>query len=593
MKKFLCVFALVFCVVLGGSSVQAQNTQNFEIDSFEADYYLSKDAEGVSRLKVREEITAVFPDYNQNHGIERAIPSTYKSNNLNLQVESVKKVDGMLWNYTTYDQNNNLIVRIGDADKYVLGEQTYIIEYSLRDVITFYDDHEEWFWDVNGDQWQQPFGSVVARIHLTPELAKAQSKISECFAGLYGASTGNCSVNSGTAEEGAVIAVASTEYFHGGENLSFVLGFEEGTFTKYQPNPFLVALALFSVFTAVFILPIVTFIVMYKKWKKIGNDPKGKGIIVAQYFPQAGMNPLLANVILTEKLETKAVSATILDLCVRGYVKLYEVKNKKQPRYELEFTKEAGALSLEEQSVVNMMFNGTGKANIGEKIDLTAKKNKLHSAFMKLKKLVYDQVVSGSYYAKNPEKARTSYGGWAMLLIIAGLACFFLFSPWLIPLAIGLLASGLITLIFSHYMPAKTVKGVEAKEYLEGLKIYMNLAEKDRIKFLQGPDTAEKINVGDSKQMVKLYERLLPYAMLFGIEKEWAKQFAGLYGEGESPNWYVGRGAFNAAVFSSAIAGFNSVSAGSFTAPSSSGSSGFSGGGFSGGGGGGGGGGGW
>jgi len=81
--------------------------------------------------------------------------------------------------------------------------------------------------------------------------------------------------------------------------------------------------------------------------------------------------------------------------------------------------------------------------------------------------------------------------------------------------------------------------------------------------------------------------------MLFGIEKQWAKQFAGLYGEGQSPTWYSGHNAFSPVLFASAITSFNSAATTSFSSPSSSGSSGYSGGGFSGGGGGGGGGGGW
>jgi uncharacterized membrane protein YgcG len=89
-----------------------------------------------------------------------------------------------------------------------------------------------------------------------------------------------------------------------------------------------------------------------------------------------------------------------------------------------------------------------------------------------------------------------------------------------------------------------------------------------------------------------LFESLLPYAMLFSLEKDWAKQFQDVYTQ--PPDWYNGNwAAFNAGYLVSSISNFNSVSAVTFTSPSSSGSSGFGGGGFSGGGGGGGGGGGW
>jgi hypothetical protein len=89
-----------------------------------------------------------------------------------------------------------------------------------------------------------------------------------------------------------------------------------------------------------------------------------------------------------------------------------------------------------------------------------------------------------------------------------------------------------------------------------------------------------------------LFEKLLPYAILFGLEKDWAKQFNDIYVS--PPGWYQGDNlnAFNAGYLVGAIGNFNSVAGTTFASPSDSNSSGFSGGG-AGGGGGGGGGGGW
>jgi uncharacterized membrane protein YgcG len=156
------------------------------------------------------------------------------------------------------------------------------------------------------------------------------------------------------------------------------------------------------------------------------------------------------------------------------------------------------------------------------------------------------------------------------------------------PFTAGIAGAGIIVMIASQFMPARTALGVEKREYLLGLKLYMKMAEADRLKALQSPrgELTEKINVADNTQLVKLYEKLLPYAMLFGIEKDWAKEFSALYTE--SPDWYAGHSAFNAAYFAGSMASFGTASTQSFTPPSSSGS-----GGSSGGGGGGGGGGGW
>jgi uncharacterized membrane protein len=134
-------------------------------------------------------------------------------------------------------------------------------------------------------------------------------------------------------------------------------------------------------------------------------------------------------------------------------------------------------------------------------------------------------------------------------------------------------------------------KGRDLVDYLDGLKLYIGIAEEDRIRILQSPQGAEKIHVdiNDSVAIVHLYERLLPYAILFGQEEEWIKYLGGFYEkQGIEPNWYLGSGTFNAAIFSSAMNGFSAS-----VADSSSSSGGSGGGGSSGGGGGGGGGGGW
>lgn len=91
----------------------------------------------MAQLKVVEKFVAVFPEYDQNRGIERAIPTKYKKNNLDLKIESVQNEYAIDRNYTTYESNDNLVLRIGDADSYVRGRQVYTITYTMRDVITF------------------------------------------------------------------------------------------------------------------------------------------------------------------------------------------------------------------------------------------------------------------------------------------------------------------------------------------------------------------------------------------------------------------------------------------------------------------------
>ena len=139
-----------------------------------------------------------------------------------------------------------------------------------------------------------------------------------------------------------------------------------------------------------------------------------------------------------------------------------------------------------------------------------------------------------------------------------------------------------------------TDKGLALRRHLAGLKRYIGVAEVERLQMLQSPEGAEKVKVdaADEKQLVKLYERVLPYAVLFGQEKEWSAQLGKYYEQvGEQPDWYSGQGVFNAAVFSAGMSNLSSTAVSISSFESSTGGS--TGGGFAGGGGGGGGGGGW
>jgi uncharacterized membrane protein YgcG len=159
---------------------------------------------------------------------------------------------------------------------------------------------------------------------------------------------------------------------------------------------------------------------------------------------------------------------------------------------------------------------------------------------------------------------------------------------------------------------ALTPSGMAWRDYLEGMRVYLTLAEQERFRMLQSPDGAERIDIGDTKQIIKLYEKLLPFAVIWGVEKEWAKELeVRVAAEGVTPEWFTGRAGFSAIALTTALNGVarqatyspqsnggsfggpsNSWSGGSHSSSYSSHSGGSHGGGHSGGGGGGGGGGG-
>lgn len=589
MRRRFCIFVISLVGVIGvGAPVYAQDTQNFTIQSFEADYYLGRTEEKASTLRVTEKITAEFPSYDQNHGILRAIPKTYQNHPVDLKIDKVTDADGKDIPYSSESQNDNLVLKIGDADRYVHGRQQYVISYHLQNVTSVFDDHDEFYWDVNGDQWSQPFERVTARVHLPADLAAALQPEKRCYTGTFGSSEQSCHIATDKeAGEGLLITFAASRPLEPSETMSMVLGFTSGTFVKYTVPLSQIIWTIVGIVVLGLLPPIVTLIFMLRKWRAYGRDAKGRGVIVPQYLPPKELSVVGSSGVLHQRFAASAVSAQILDLAVRHYIKVYEQKEKKilkdKVTYSVELIKAPTDLRGEEKDVIAMLFGEN--AAVGKKVNLSDLANKLYKKSDALGKKIDKQLAAEGYFAKPPSQVFQTYLAWGVGLAIVG----FVFPPF----TLGLTAAGVIVLIMARLMPARTQKGVDMRDYLYGLRDYMKLAEADRIKALQSPrgDLTEKIDVGDDSQLVKLYERLLPYAMLFGIEREWAKEFASLYHD-TSPDWYSGSSTFNAVYFAGALHGFSNASTASFTSPSSSSSSGFSGGG-AGGGGGGGGGGGW
>lgn len=583
-KSVSSFFALVLGVIfLSLPGVAHADTNSFSFASFEADYYLSRDTENRSTLRVTEKLLAVFPDYDQNHGIERAIPNTYDGHSASPHIASVTKADGTPWPYTTYQSNDNTVIRIGSAETFVHGQQIYTINYTLRDVTKAYDDHDEFYWDTNGTQWQQPFATSISRLHVDTTLQPQLNGQTACYSGTEGSAAKDCSIISQeTGDNETLIIVTSTKPLQAGENISMVVGFKPQTFAGYVAPPLSLMAKLFIfVIIPVFYLalPILILVWGVKKWRQFGRDRAEIHTIVPQYLPPKNTSMIRSDILIHTSMSPKAVSATIIDLAVRHYLKIYEVGKKE---YELELVKSPQDLVTEDRDVIDLLF--PDNQGVGTRIALKDKKN-LYIKVASIGKEAYGATIQDKLMVdtRSIQKRMQWIGGSLMAL------SFITINPLL-------LIASLVTLISARYMPARTREGAELKAYLEGTKMYMEVAEAERLKMLQAPDTATKVDTNDTGQLVKLYERLLPLAMLYGIEKKWANQFATLYTQDNAPDWYAGNySVFNAALFASAVSGFGTnIATTSFSPPTNSSSSGLSGGGgFSGGGGGGGGGGGW
>lgn len=593
MKRLFLVFGAALLISLSQVGFVNASANDFTIGAFTADYYLDKDSSGHSTLKTVESISAEFPSLDQNHGIERAIPETYNGHDVNLDITSVTDQNGVTLNYTTYTSNDNLVLRIGDSDTYVHGLKVYVISYTQRDVTKFFADtnSDEFYWDVNGTGWSQPFRYVEARLHIGSGIQGSLTNKQSCYFGVSG-STNQCDINN----QDNVITASATN-LGVGENMTISIGFQPKTFVTYKETLKDLLGRYSAIISVMFSIIILVIIILLKLIK--GKGAPRTTAIVAEYLPPKNADVVMSSVIINENRSW--VAATYVDLAVRHKIKIYELEKKGWGKinYTLELISVDG-LTESETDIVKALF-GSNLA-VGSKYEIITGTPDL-DLFSKLK-LIHTKVeknVKSEGFMLDKSKLVYIMMGLAIMSLVLSLGLIILFSnrnTSFFSLAFFIC----VTLAFIDFMAIGVIKpltpkGREFHNYLKGLELYIKIGEQDRLKVLQSPTGADKIpvDINDKVMLVKLYERVLPYAVLFGQEKGWAKAL-GVYYEQQNiqPDWYAGNTMFNMAMFSTALSGFSTnATNGSYSSPSSSSSGGSGGGGFSGGGGGGGGGGGW
>ena len=561
----------------------AASTDNFTIANYQVDMTLSKDGSQRSVLRATETITADFTVPNQNHGLERVFVKEYDGHPTHFQLDSVTDEQGNTLPYHWSDD----VLRIGDADTYVQGQKTYKISYTQRDVTKYYKDtgKTEFYWDAIGVEWRVPIQSATINLTLAEGLTAQTTPY--CYYGATG-STARCDVT----QQGATYSATQTALAPGA-GMTLALGFAQGEFAAYQPTLFDRLKQWFFIATivgwvATFVITVGLFMTI-SRWSQRKKDI---GTIVPEYIPPADASVTAsASVLRSAGMSYKLPSvmpAQLIDLAVRHYIKLYEVAEKKwykAAEYEVEIIKDLADLRWEERELLSDMFDGTPA--VGQRKNLKELQgNTGYYVRTQNNDTDLDKRVRSEYGLKEPYDAPKSL---LRKAAIGGLAGGVLLLSW--PLLM-LAAVATIASFVTYYRLSD--KGVALHRYLEGLKLYISVAEQERLQMLQSPDGAQKVgdDTSEAKRVV-LYERVLPYAILFGKEQQWTKQLADYYQQiGQEPGWYNSHsGVFSAAAFSSGLSGLSSATSSASSASSSTGGS--SGGGSSGGGGGGGGGGGW
>ncbi len=554
--------------------------------------------------------------------------------------------DGQPEPHFTQNGGDFLRIYIGDSDVFIpTGEYTYTIRYSTGRQLRYFQNFDELFWNVTGNFWSFPIRIAVARITL-PEGAKIERRAA--YTGYFGARGEAYEIVS---EQDNTITFATTRRLEAGEGLTLAIGWPKGFvaepnaaatfFWKIWDNLGLVVLFFGTLGLAGF---------YYRTWNRIGCDPE-KSIIIPLFTPPENLSPAAMSYVYFRGFDkqgrgaTKPFIAAMLSLAAKGYMRIVDEKGElsvesteQNPANlpEGEFAIFSGLLGHQERMEF-VKKNGVkikntqsqfSSAITSEYEGVFFKTNLLYFVFGAISSLILfilyfwlqqpvDKLIGtavaaflGSVLGTTllflglrrilgwlPGDPSKILGGLFVILgvgilgpvIILPLSTHSLAAA-LVPLCAG--ALGFMAIAYYFLVRAPTISGRKVLDEIEGFRLYLSVAEAERMNIRGAPDMTQQI-----------YESYLPYAIGLGVEEPWSEAFAehlaktapdtqrsGQY----SPGWYRGgnwdSGRIGAAT-SGLVSAMSSSMASAMPAPKSS--SGSGGGGFSGGGGGGGGGGGW
>lgn len=577
MRRILLLAALA--VLALPSTPAIADTADFTFDSFSADYTITRNEDGTSHLAVVETLVAVFPEFDQNRGIIRAIPDSNDDVRLDTSVTSVVDETGADVPFEQQRFGGFVELALG-TDEFVHGPTTYVISYEQNNVIGDFVDtsDQQFYWDVNGTGWDQPFGSVATTVTIDPAVAPALADDASCYRG-PGGSTDVCDITANAVDAtGAVTFTAAANDLAPGETVTIAIGFASDTFvpgvretrppiTPDEPAtvaplappskaelpeiPVWSGVLAFLTVAGAFALFVVALVMRILR----SGAQKSRRAIVAQYSVPKDLN-VMAAAYLAGRGST-AVPAQIISLAVRKNLRILDYPvTQSGAEYTLQYLSSENLDALETQFMASLF----GPAPVAGQVRELAPND-----------AALGQGVLGTAYAASASLTARGFrltGGSGCLVPLLGFALVGIdlvafvitlttgASPAAAGVAIfiilaGLLATGILSVTGRGGL---TPAGIEQRDYLEGMRVYLTLAEQDRLRMMQSPEGAERIDIGNTRQIIKVYEKLLPFAVIWGVEDEWAKELeVRLIADGGQPDWFTSRTTFSAVALTTAL----------------------------------------
>jgi uncharacterized membrane protein YgcG len=548
-------------------------------------YNVDVDVRADGSLDVTERITVHAEGQQIRRGIYRDFPTRYRDRYGNrvrvaLEVLGVER-DGNPEPWFTERMRNGVRINTGNDDFLpVPADYTYTLRYRTTRQLGFFENHDELYWNAIGTGWIFPIESSTVQVRL-PAAVPIDRMTAEAYTGPQGARGANYVAE---LTRPGVATYRLTQPLGPNEGFTTVLQFPKGLIAAPTQGDrarwFLADNRGVLVGLSGLIL-LILFCV--REWRRVGRDPK-KRAIFARYEPPADKTAAGLRFVQRMGYDTRCFSAEVLALAVGGHLRINRDKKFLKDSWKLERNGATSPPASGGNSVLlNLLFPGGVKT-----LELKNTNASIVSAAQDAHKKELDREFHPRYFQRNTR----SVGIATLIALVAAAAAFFTSGGFGIPVLIAIGAAMLVTLIvFARLVRAPTQEGRELMDEIEGLKLYLSVAERDELASMRGPGQPPMLDAGR-------YEGLLPYAVALEVEEAWTEKFTAAVGAAAAAeaasrmSWYSGRGPItNLGDFSRSMGSSLSSQISSAATPPGS-SSGGGGGGSSGGGGGGGGGGG-
>ena len=596
--RLIGALALVVAMMLTCARANGDGLR-WQIESF--DVAINVQPDGV--LDITERIAADF-SHEQHHGIVREIPYAYRRSGteykLRIDVKGITDDAGNPHQYKVSRSGGQLSIRIGSPDYYAPAHTVYQIHYTVARGLLGLPTHDELYWNATGNGWAVPIMRASCEVQLPDGTFQSADELrTASFVGPYGSTTPGSAATIARNNHIRFVSPMLTPW----TGLTIVVGFPKDHVATPQAST---RIWWFLADNSILLAPLAVFAFLCLAWRLFGRDRGTPGSIAVQYEPPDNLTPVEVGTIIDERVDNHDITATIIGLATRGYLKMDVPRSKvtgglmTNNLHFIRTEKDSSDLKPFERDALDALFE------LGKDVSLSSLKTKFYTTMNDVRSSVYKELNDNGYFAGRLDTVRGVWVGVGIGMVVVtilaaiGLLSHDVFAPLSTIIAAVLTAPQFV--IFAWLMPRKTAKGRRALEQIKGLEEYIARAELPTLEL--------------AAQQAQ-FEKLLPYALALNLSDAWAKKFEGLYSR--PPEWFQTHGdgdMFNTLLLmnylnNSSSAMTRSLSAmprtqmassgkGGFFSGSSwssggfgGGSSGFGGGGFSGGGGGGGGGSGW